>query len=107
MSLGDMTFVARLASEFGAVGLAVLAAVLLYRLVDKWAERFLGVQREQSAAMSEQAAAISGLANVVREGQTDQREVLIAVRVMSDRIERHGKYLETIDTAIGTNGGER
>jgi hypothetical protein len=105
--IGDLSDAARLASEFGAVGLAVLAAVLLYRLVDKWAERFLGVQREQTAAMSEQAAALARLASVVREGQSDQREVLIAVRVMSDRIERHGKYLETIDIALGTNGGER
>ena len=105
--IGDLSYAARLASEFGAVGLAVLAAVLLYRLVDKWAERFLGAQREQTAAMSAQAAALLGLASVVREGQSDQREVLIAVRVMSDRLERHGKYLETIDMALGTSGGER
>jgi hypothetical protein len=105
--IGDLSYAARMASEFGAVGLAVLAAILLYRLVDKWAERFLGAQREQTAAMSEQASAIVGLANVVREGQTDQREVLIAVRVMSDRIERHGKYLENIDMAVGSTGGAR
>jgi len=105
--IGDLSDGARLASQFGALGLAVLAAVLLYRLVDKWAERFLGAQREQTAAMSEQAAALVGLASVVREGQSDQREVLIAVRVMSDRIERHGKYLENIDMAVGSPGGAR
>jgi len=62
-----------------SAGVAGLIIYCLYRLVDKWAPRFLAEQQATSAAMT-------GLATAVKQGLEDQRETLIAVRVLATEI---------------------
>lgn len=86
----DWTWVGKIVGDFGVAGVMLVALVLLYRLADKWAALFLEAQKSQAAAMA-------SLAMAVKEGQSDQREVLIAVRVLADRIEAQKGYLEAIE----------
>jgi hypothetical protein len=95
--MSDWTWVAKIAGDFGVVGVMIVGVVLLYRLADKWAALFLEAQKAQSAAMAEQAAAMAGLAGAVREGQSDQREVLMAVRLLADRMDQQREYLVQMD----------
>lgn len=94
----------KLLADFGVMGVMVFGLVLLCRLADKWAAKFLDAQIGQTAAMTSQAAAMTSLASVVREGQSDQREVLIAVRVLADRINSHKDYLEAIERTCRERG---
>jgi hypothetical protein len=74
----------RIIENLGATGLMVL---VLWKLVDKWAGRFLEAQIKQASAMGEQASAMSGLCAAVRDGQGGQQELLLAVRVMATKID--------------------
>ncbi len=60
-------------------GVAGLMSYLIYRLVDKWAPKFLDAQQETAKAMLTLAAS-------VKEGQGEQREMLIAIRVLATEI---------------------
>ena len=74
-----------------------LACFLMWRLMDKWAGRFLDAQTGQTTAMTQQAVATAALATAVQEGQVDQREILLAVRMLADRIDQQKTYLIAID----------
>ena len=60
-------------------GIAGLMVVLIYRLVDKWAPQFLAAQQETAKSMLT-------LAGAVKEWQGEQREMLIAIRVLATEI---------------------
>ena len=93
----DFSWAAKLAADFGLLGLMIVAIVIAYRLADKWAIKFLDASIGQVKAMTEQAAAVTALAAGLKEGQTEQRDIYIAVSMLSDRIDRQAKYLETIE----------
>jgi len=86
-----------LAQSFGETGLVLF---IVYRLVNRWAGAFLGAQTQQAQAMMAQATSIGSLAATVQNGQADQREVLIAVRVLAEKIETHKDYLKSIERAV-------
>ena len=91
--MSDFSWAAKLAADFGVMGVMIVGVILLYRLADKWAGLFLDAQKSQAAAMS-------SLATAVRDGQSDSREMLIAVRVLADRIDAHKGYLEAIERKV-------
>jgi len=86
--------ITKLLADYGGMGVAF---VLFWRLIDKWAGRFLEAQTQQTTAMAQQAAATGALAGAVKEGQADQREILMAVRLLADRIDQQKEYLIAID----------
>jgi hypothetical protein len=94
--MNDLGWV-KLAADFGITGVMVVGLLLFYRLADKYAGLFLEAQKGQSAAMGEQATAMASLATAVKDGQSDQREVLIAVRVLAERIDTQKQYLAGIE----------
>jgi hypothetical protein len=53
---------------------------VIWKLTNKWAEKFLDVQFKQATALSD-------LAGAVKENQGEQRELLLAVRVQSQKLE--------------------
>jgi len=59
---------------------------------------FKGV--EQAKATTTQAIATTTLAAAVKEGQDNGREVLMAVRLLADRIDRQHNYLVRIDERV-------
>lgn len=83
--------------DFGGMALCVYLA---WRLADKWAEKFLEVQVAQTNALTQQAVATASLAASVKGGQEDGREVLMAVRLLADRIEMQKDYLIRIDEQL-------
>lgn len=103
---------ARIVADFGVAGVMAIGMVLLYRLLDKFGGAFLAAQKDQAVAMAQQAsataqqasattqqaAAVAEMVGMVKESQSDQREILIAVRVLADRSERQMKYLEQIES---------
>lgn len=93
---------AKIAADGGMAVVMVLSLILFYRLADKYSALFLAAQDRQSNAMGEQAAAMASLAAAVREGQSEQREVLMAVRLLADRLDQQREYLVAIDTNCRT-----
>jgi uncharacterized Ntn-hydrolase superfamily protein len=89
-----------MAADFGGMAVATVMMLLLYRLADKFATAFLAGQTGQTAAMTQQAAAVSELVSTVKDGQNDQREVLIAVRMLNDKIDGQRHCLEGIDDFV-------
>jgi hypothetical protein len=87
----------KLAQQFGETGLILF---FIYKLIDKWAPRFLEAQTKQTDAMVTQASSIASLATTVQQGQADQREVLIAVRVLAEKIEQQKDYLLMIERSL-------
>jgi hypothetical protein len=61
------------------MGIAGLMIYLIYRLADKWLPKFLAAQQSTAEAMLRLAAS-------VKEGQGEQREMLIAIRVLAVEI---------------------
>ena len=80
--------------DLGGLG---IACFLMWKLFDKWAALFLNAQTGQAKALTDQAMATAALATAVRDGQADQREILIAVRVLADRIDTQKEYLQGIE----------
>lgn len=84
----EYSLIATIAEKVGITGLVILAGwkladrlgQVLLKLVDLWAGRFLEVHSKQAEAMGE-------LASAVRSGQGEQRELLLAVRVMATKID--------------------
>lgn len=76
--MGEVLEVVRAAGNYGVAGLIVW---LLYRLADKWAPQFLKAHQDQAAAMTDMAKA-------VREGREEQRDLVIAVRVLAAKIDQ-------------------
>jgi hypothetical protein len=85
----------KLLTDWGAAG---MVCWLVWKLADKWAAAFLKAQTDQTAAMTDQAKAITELVQAVRDGQNDQHEVLLAVRVMA-------RQVEEMRTAMVRHGG--
>lgn len=102
--MSDLASTVKLISEVGLVGVMALALLLFYKLLDKYGGAFLKAQEGQSASQAAQASSIAALAAAVREGQNDQRDVLIAVRVLADRIDTQKGYLESIDRTLREKG---
>ncbi len=67
----------RALENLGTAGLIIL---VLWRLTDKWAAKFLGAQVAQAQAMQ-------SMADAVRSSQDDQRDLLIAMRVVASKID--------------------
>ena len=98
--MGDWTVVERLTADFGVTGIFVLFIVMFCRLIDKWAAKFLDVQTSQSVAMEKQASGLLALAASIKESAADQREILAAVRLLAERIDRQKDYLSRIEEKI-------
>jgi uncharacterized Ntn-hydrolase superfamily protein len=98
--MNGLAGVAKIAADFGGIGVLAVALLLLYRLADKWGGAFLTATQGQTAAMTQQAAAVSALVETVKDGQNDQREVLIAVRMLNDKIDQQRHCLEGIDDFV-------
>lgn len=75
--MGEYLELIKAVANLGTTGLLILVA---WRLLDKWAGKFLAAQEAQAKAMSD-------LAGAVKEGQGEQREVLLAVRVLASKVD--------------------
>jgi hypothetical protein len=102
----SLTTVAKAISDFGGMATLGVAMMLLYRLTDKWGGAFLTAQQEQTRAMAQQASAVAGLVDTVKEGQRDQRDVLMAVHTLNDRIERQVVFLQQIEELVRAVGAK-
>ncbi len=69
------------------LGISGLVIYVAWKVIDKWAGRFLEVQIQQATSMGAQATATSGLAAAMREGQGQQQELMLAVRVMATKLD--------------------
>lgn len=96
----DLAWAVKAASDLGVVGILMVALVMAYRLINKWGGEFLAASTAQTKAMADQASAVANLASVVKDGQTDQREVLIAVRVQSAAMEEMKGYLRELNDRL-------
>jgi hypothetical protein len=102
--MGDWTIVERLTADFGVTGIFVLFIVLFCRLIDKWAARFLDVQTSQSVAMEKQASGLLALAGSIKESAENEREILAAVRLLAERIDRQKDNLIRIEEKLQERG---
>jgi len=76
-------------------GIAGFLIYLIYRLVDKWAPKFLDAQQKTAEAMLT-------LAGSVKDGQGEQREMAMAIRVLSTEIgDVKGMLRELVDGKKG------
>jgi len=82
------------------LGTTAMVLFVTYKLVNKWAGKFLDSQKDQASAMSQQAVAVTSLAQTVRDGQQDQREVLIAVRVLAEKMDQQKQYALAMDLKL-------
>lgn len=86
----DLSAVQRLIESLGMTGLVV---VVVWKLVDRWAGRFLAVQDKQASAMGE-------LASAVRDNQDEQREVVMAVRVLAGKVDETKGWVKELGEFI-------
>jgi hypothetical protein len=81
----------KLAVNLGFSGMLLL---VVWKLIDKWAGRFLDVQTAQAKAMGDLAAA-------VKESQGEQREVLLAVRVLAAKMDEQKGWVKELVESRG------
>jgi hypothetical protein len=86
----------RLISSLGVPGLVTF---LIYRLLDKWAAKFLEIHDRQ-------ATAITDLAGAVKAQQSGQNDVLLAVRVLSGKVEESVGWVKEISEHIKGKSGD-
>jgi hypothetical protein len=85
--MSEYTLLGKIVESLGITGLMLF---VIWKLVDKWAGRFLEVQSQQAKAMGDLAAA-------VREGQGDSKELLLAVRVLATKIDEQRGWIKELD----------
>ena len=73
----EYSLLAKIVESLGTPGLIIFVG---WKLVDRWAGRFLEVQNKQAVAMGDLAAGVRG-------GQGEQRELLLAVRVRATKLD--------------------
>lgn len=89
----EYSIIVRSVETLGTTGLIIF---VIWKLVDRWAGRFLEVQDRQASAMGELAAA-------VRDGQGEQRELLLAVRVLAQKVDETKQWVRELhESSIGT-----
>lgn len=76
------------------LGVPGLVTYVIYRLLDKYLGRFLSATEMQANAIQELAAA-------VKESASDQREVVMAVRVLTSKVEESMGWMKEIGQQIG------
>lgn len=94
----DLELMEKLVSNLGSTGLVIFFG---WKLVDRWAGRFLEAQKEQSAAMKTQAAAMGELAESVKDGQGEQHEILLAIRAQASKMDELKGWVRQ----LAMNGG--
>ena len=87
--MDEVSLIAKVIEGAGTTGLILLVA---WKLADKWGGQFLAAQNKQASAMGDLAAA-------VREGQGEQREILIALRVLATKVEETKAWVKELRTA--------
>lgn len=87
----------RLAENLGIAGMMIY---LLYRLVDKWASQAIDLGAKFLNSQEKQAKAIEDLAGSITHGQDEQRELLLAVRVLATKIDGIAALGERLDPVI-------
>jgi hypothetical protein len=92
----DSSLLVKILGEFGTTGLLVLVG---WRLLDRWAGPFLAAQNKQATAIAEMASA-------VKDGKDDQREVLIAMRVLSAKVEETKGWVKDLSGYVRAAGGQ-
>ena len=85
---------ARILENLGSAGLLIW---VVWKLVDRWAGKFLEVQSAQAKAMGD-------LAGAVRDSLGDQRELLIAVRVLATKVEEQKQWLKELGETLKRPG---
>ncbi len=82
------------------LGVGGLALAIFGWLANRWAGKFLEAQQGQTSAMVSQAKAMESLAQTVRDGQGEQREVLLAVRVMATKLDEVRSEIRNLEADI-------
>ncbi|HEY3416297.1 MAG TPA: hypothetical protein VGM23_05375, partial [Armatimonadota bacterium] len=77
----------------GNYGVAGLIIVLIYRLVDRWAPRFLEAHQAQAKAMGE-------LASAVKDGRDKQEHVVLALRALATEIREQRESIKELEKEI-------
>jgi len=80
------------------LGVAGLLVFVGWRIVDKWAGKFLEAQVEQGTAMQRLAAA-------VETGQGEQREALLALRVVASQQQELKDWMRELDEHVRNGKG--
>jgi hypothetical protein len=97
--------IAKGVADFGGVGVLAIGMGMLYRLADKWGMAFIEAQREQTRAMVQQACAVTQLVQISEKSSGQQGEVLIAVRMLADRMDVQRQCLQMIDQFVREREG--
>jgi len=85
--VSEYTLLGKIVESLGITGLMLF---VIWKLVDKWAGKFLEVQGQQAKGMGDLAAA-------VREATGDQRELLLAVRVLATKVDEQKAWIKELD----------
>ena len=88
--MNDYSTIAKLLENMGTTGLIIWT---IWKLVDRWAGKFLDVQTKQATAMGDLAAA-------VRESTGEQKELLLAMRVQSTKLDEVKGWMRDLDEHI-------
>jgi len=85
-----------------SLGSTALILVIIWKLTDRWAgkflettAKFLEVGVSQANAAGQQAQAMVTLANAVKDGQGETREVAVVLRVLATKVDELKKLVET------------
>jgi hypothetical protein len=81
-------------------GVGVLILIMFYRLTDKWASKFLEALVAQSTAMTTLAAKVS-------ESGSEQRDVLLAMRVLATKQDETREWIKELGQRLSVGSAPR
>jgi hypothetical protein len=87
-------FFLKIVASLGVPGLVTFCA---YRLLDKWAAKFLEIHDKQ-------ATAITDLASSVKTSSGDQKDVIMAVRVLAAKVDDVSGWAREIKDSVAALG---
>jgi negative regulator of sigma E activity len=82
------------------LGSSALVLLVVYLLTDKWAGKFLEAIQRQAEALAQVGAPVAALATAIAESRDDQKEILIAVKVIAKQVDAYQNYLAAMEGRI-------
>ena len=94
-------FLIKLISQLGVPGLITFLA---YKLLDRWVAKFLELGGSYLEVNRTQATAFAEMAASIRESRDEQKDVILAVRVLTAKFEETTGWMREMSQRIKSDG---
>ena len=89
---------------FAQLGVPGLITFLAYKLLDRWVAKFLELGGAYLEVNRMQATSFAEMATAVKESRDEQKDVILAVRVLTAKFDENTGWLREMNQRLQSSG---